>query len=219
MEYQAKVSTLLKKQPIQGEDLPAEEKVIVPAGQTYIVNEVLETDGLHSHIEFASEAGSWWIFLPHWNVGMGSAKVKAIFSLRQARVNNLIYGSLVFSRGIQEILRVRATSGKPGYQYLGAHTKRGQGCIPPDNDWKISTNGYYSATVGIEGMFYHITPDPDPDTGRSEFGIHRDSDVTDYPGSAGCIVVKTNDFNNKVRPLLDGLRDTQKSVSLSVDYT
>jgi len=75
------------------------------------------------------------------------------------------------------------------------------------------------ATPGIEGMFYHITPDPDPDTGRSEFGLHRDSNVAIYPGSAGCIVVKTSDFNDKIRPFLDGLRETQSFISLSVFYS
>jgi hypothetical protein len=37
-----------------------------------------------------------------------------------------------------------------------------------------------------------------------------------YPGSAGCIAVKTNDFNDKIRPFLDGLRETQSFISLSV---
>jgi hypothetical protein len=63
------------------------------------------------------------------------------------------------------------------------------------------------------------TPDPDPETGRSEFGLHRDSNVTIYPGSAGCIVVKTSDFNDKIRPFLDGLRETQSFISLSVVYS
>ncbi len=219
MKYKAKVNTLLKKQPIQGEDLPDDEKVSVPAGKIYTVDELLETEGLHSQVELAFEAGSWWLFLPHWDTDSEPGEVKAVFSLKQANVRSLIYGSLVFSRNNQEILRVRATSGQPGFQYRGAHTKRGLGCIPPDNDWRISTSGYYSSTPGIEGMFYHITPAPDPDTGRTEFGLHRDSNVTTYPGSAGCIVVKTSDLNNKIRPLLDGLRDKQSHVSLSVVYT
>ena len=113
-------------------------------------------------------------------------------------------------------MKVRATSGLPNYQYRGAHTKVARGCIPPDDDWQISTNGYYSSTQGIEGQFYHITPDPDPDTGRSEFGLHRDANV---PGSAGCIVVKTSDFNSKVRPLIDGIRDKQSHIPLTVKYT
>ena len=219
MEYKAKVSTLLKKQPIQGEELADDQKVAVPAGKVYTVDEILETNGLHSHVELAFESGSWWIFLPHWDAGLQTQEVKAVFSLKQARISNLIYGDLVFSRGTKEVLRVRATSGQPGYQYPGANTKNGKGCIPPDNDWRISTNGYYLSTPGIEGMFYHITPDPDPDTGRSEFGLHRYSNVAIYPGSAGCIVVKTSDFNDKIRPFLDGLREKQSFVPLSVFYS
>ena len=219
MKYKAKVDTLLKKQPVQGENLPDSDKVSVRAGKVYTVDEILDTDGLHRQVELAFEAGAWWLFLPHWDTNSESGEVKATFSLRQANVRSLIYGFLTFSRNDQEILRVRATSGQPGFQYRGAHTERGLGCIPPDNDWKISTNGYYSSTAGIEGMFYHITPDPDPDTGRSEFGVHRDANIESYPGSAGCIVVKTNDFNSKVRPLLDGLRDKQTYVSLSIVYS
>lgn len=219
MQYKARVYTLLKRQPVQGEDLPDDQKVVVPANTVYTVDEILETNGLHSHVEIAFKTGSWWIFLPHWDTDLQSQEVKAVFSLKQARVSNLVYGSLVFSRGTQEVLRVRATSGQPGYQYPGSHTQRGRGCIPPDNDWKISSNGYRLTTPGIEGMFYHITPDPDPDTGRSEFGLHRDPNVVNYPGSAGCIVVKTSDFNDKIRPFLDGLRRKQSFVSLSVVYS
>lgn len=218
MEYRANLPTLLKKQPVQGEDLPDDQKKPVLEGTIYIVNEVLESDGLHSHVELASEAGSWWIFLPHWDVELQGQDLAAAFSLQQDNSSTLIYGYLTFNRGNQEILRVRATSGQPGFQYLGAHTVRGRGCIPPDNDWRISTSGYYSSTRGIEGIFYHITPDPDPDTGRSEFGLHRDSNVATSPGSAGCIVVKTSDFNNRIRPLLDSLRGVQLHVPLTVVY-
>lgn len=101
--------------------------------------------------------------------------------------------------------------------------KGGKGCIPPDNDWKITTNGYnISASIqpGIAGLFYHITPDPDPETGRGEFGLHLDANEEYYPGSAGCIVVKKNSgFRDKVCPLLDGLRGKQSHVPLKVIYS
>ena len=221
MKYTATTNTLLKKRPVQGSTLADNEKISVPKGKTYTVEEVLETDGLHSHIELDFEAGSWWIFLPHWDTG-GTGEVKAEFSLKQAKARTIIYGSLVFTQNGQEILRVRATSGQPGYQYSGAHTIRGKGCIPPDNDWKITTSGYNipaSSQPGIAGMFYHITPDPDPQTGRGEIGLHRDANVDRYPGSAGCIVVKTSDFNSKICPLLDGLRGKQSHVPLRVVYS
>lgn len=219
MEYKSKVPTLLKRLPIQGSDLADDQKLLVPAGKTYKVDAILDSDGLHSHVELALEPGTWWIFLPHWDTGLQSEKVKAVFSLKQASISNLIYGDLVFNRGQQEVLRVRASSGQPGFQFPGAHTQRGRGCIPPDNDWRINTNGYYVSTPGIEGMFYHITPDPDPETGRSEFGLHRDANVSKRPGSAGCIVVKTSDLEGKIRPFLDGLREKQSFISLKVIYT
>jgi len=197
MEYKAKVSTLLKKEPIQGEELADNQKIDVSADKVYTVDKILGTNGLHSHVELAHQAGSWWVFLPHWDTGLQTKEVKAVFSLKQQSVSSLIYGDLVFSRGTQEVLRIRATSGQPGYQYSGAHTERAKGCIPPGNKWKISTNGYYLSTPGVEEMFYHITPDPDPNTGRSEFGLHRDSNVKIYPGSAGCIVVKTSTLRRR----------------------
>jgi hypothetical protein len=221
MQYTAKFSTLLKKSPVQGSKLADNEKVVVSAGKSFPVEKILETNGLHSHVKLGSEAGSWWIFLPHWSFE-GSGEVKATFSLSQDSSSNLIYGELVFTEGGQEILRVDATSGQPGYQYSGAHTQKGKGCLPPGNDWKISTNGYNidgSDQPGIDGMFYHITPDPHPGTDRGEFGLHRDANVEVYPGSAGCIVVKTSDFNGKIIPLIDGLKDTQSQIPLSVVYT
>jgi len=217
INYKAKVDTLLKKAPIQGEDLPNNEKVNVPAGKIWPVDKVLEYDGLHSRVELGSESGTWWIFLPHWDIDLSGQQVKAVFSLKRERSTSLIEGDLVFSRGSQVILKVKATSGLAGHQYAGAERIRAKGCIPPGTNWKISTDGYALSTTGVEGMFYHITPDPHPGTGRSEFGLHRDASV---PGSAGCIVVcNTSDFNNKVQPLLDGLKNTQRTIPLSVIYT
>jgi hypothetical protein len=216
MQYTAKVNTLLKKSPVQGSTLADNEKVVVQAGKKYPVETILETDGLHSHVQLGFQAGAWWIFLPHWN-SEGSGEVKAKFSLKQANSDAIIYGALVFTENGSEILRVGATSGQPGYQYENAHTEVGLGCIPPGSGWEISTNGYHLDIDGVNGMFYHITPDPR--YGRSEFGLHRDANATRWPGSAGCIVVKTTDFNGKVRPLIEGLKERQPSIPLTVNYT
>jgi hypothetical protein len=108
---------------------------------------------------------------------------------------------------------VGATSGLPGWQYKGAHEVSRKGCIPPATDWKISTDGYQSGTKGIEGKFYHITPDPH--FGRSELGLHRDANA---PGTIGCIAVRdSNTFNDKVVPFIDGLKQSQ--IALTVRYT
>ena len=141
--------------------------------------------------------------------------VNAVFTLKQARSSQLINGSLTFFEDGKEILKVVATSGIGGFQYAGAHTIRGKGCLPPANDWKISTSGYNLTTPGVEGMFYHITPDPRPP--RSELGLHRDAHV---PGSSGCIVVRdSNTFNTQVVPLIKRLKDKQSQIPLSVVYT
>ena len=223
MQYKATAATLLKKEPVQGSTLAENQKVAVPDGKTYGVEKVIADNGLHRQVELAHGAGTWWIFLPHWDTGevkpvvtpAGKGLVTAIFSLKQARSSQLIDGSLTFFDDGKEILKVVATSGATGYQYAGGHTVRGKGCLPPANDWKITTSGYYLATKGVEGMFYHITPDPR--MGRGELGLHRDANV---PGSAGCVVVRNSDtFNNKVVPLVNGLKDKQSQINLSVIYT
>jgi hypothetical protein len=223
MRYTATADTILKKAPVQGSTLPDDQKVDVPQGKTYGIEKVIKTDGLHSHVELESDAGSWWIFLPHWDTGVTkpiitpstTGIVTAVFTLKQARSTQLINGSLTFSRDGKEVLKVVATSGAAGFQYAGAHTTRGKGCLPPASDWKISTSGYKLATRGVEGMFYHITPDPR--FGRSELGLHRDANV---PGSAGCVVVRdSNTFNTKVVPFVDGLENKQSQITLSVIYT
>ncbi|GCL49807.1 hypothetical protein NIES3804_13650 [Microcystis aeruginosa NIES-3804] len=223
MKYTATTDTILKKAPVQGSTLPEDQKVNVPEGKTYDIEKVIENDGLHSQVELAFDAGSWWIFLPHWDTGEAKPDVTppttgivtAVFTLKQAHSPYLINGSLTFFEDGQEILKVVATSGINGFQYPGAHTIRGKGCLPPANDWKISTSGYNLATKGVEGMFYHITPDPRQ--GRGELGLHRDANV---PGSSGCIVVRdSNTFNAEVVPLIDKIKDKQSQINLSVVYT
>lgn len=221
MEYRAKTSTWLKKLPIEASTLEDNQKVFVPQGKTFTLESILETNGLHSQVKLGFEAGAWWLFLPHWDSG-SSGQVTAEFSLKQAESMTLIFGDLVFKEDGKEILRVKATSGQANFQDKGDHTIRAKGCIPPDKDWKISTHGRFISAneqPGIAGMFYHITPDPDPETGRSEFGLHRDANEVKFPGSAGCIVVKTADFQGKVRPLIDGIREKQPEIPLTVIYT
>ncbi len=48
MKYTAKVDTLLKRKPEQGSTLSDSEKKLVPAGTHYFIEEILDTDGLHS---------------------------------------------------------------------------------------------------------------------------------------------------------------------------
>ena len=109
MKYKAKVDTLLKKQPVQGENLPDSDKVSVRAGKVYTVDEILDTDGLHRQVELAFEAGSWWLFLPHWDADSESGEVKATFSLRQANARSLIYGFVTTPDTERSTVTVRAS--------------------------------------------------------------------------------------------------------------
>jgi hypothetical protein len=229
MQYKAIANTILKKEPIQGSLLPDDQKVDVPEGKTFGIERVIETDGLHSHVALESGAGSWWVFLPHWDTGDAkpvitpstTGIVTAVFTLKQANSGQLIKGTLTFFEDGKEVLEVVASSGQPGHQFAGAHTQVSKGCIPPASDWKINTNGRNITKAeqpGIAGMFYHITPDPR--FGRSEFGLHRDANKEQFPGSAGCIVVlDSNTFNNKVVPFINGLKNKQKQINLKIVYT
>ncbi|MDX2239791.1 MAG: hypothetical protein NW224_03805 [Leptolyngbyaceae cyanobacterium bins.302] len=223
MQYTATTDTLLKKSPVQGSTLPDDQKVNVTEGKTYEIEKLIETDGLHSQVELASDGGIWYIFLPHWDTGevkpditpSTNGKVTAVFTLKQAQSNKLIDGYLTFFEDGHEKLKVVATSGLKGHQYDGAHKTPKKGCLPPSDNWKISTKGYHLTTKGVDGMFYHITPDPQ--FGRSELGLHRDANV---PGSAGCIVVRDSTiFEDKVVPFVEGLKDKQSQIPLSVVYT
>jgi hypothetical protein len=78
-----------------------------------------------------------------------------------------------------------ATSGLPDYQRPDDQWVRGKGPIPA-GEYQIPSEPYWSDTRGVEGLFFHITPDPvgSGDRIRSELGIHFDANV---PGTSGCI--------------------------------
>lgn len=80
-----------------------------------------------------------------------------------------------------------ATSGLAGYQSLSHIWSKGKGPLPP-GQYVVTTSPTILAKKGIEGEFYHITPDPifNEKLGvtRGEFGIHLDANV---PGTSGCI--------------------------------
>ena len=59
--------TLLKKEPKQGSDLEADEKVNVAEGKTYqVVWKGKEGDD-HVKVSLAYGAGNWFIYAPHWD--------------------------------------------------------------------------------------------------------------------------------------------------------
>lgn len=213
--------TWLKKVPAQASSLTDDERVFVSKERAYPAKRVLERLGLHTRVELDYDAGNWWVFNPHWDLSAlpKPSAVTAVFTIPVFRSPKLIDGSLKFYRGGLLELTVVATSGAPGYQFRGAEAVRGRGLIPESRLWKINTTGYWLDTKGIEGMFYHITPDPflGDDYRRSELGLHRDAN---FPGSAGCIVVRDSKiFNDRVVPFLAGLSREQRSINLAVEYS
>lgn len=90
---------------------------------------------------------------------------------------------LIYPNG--QVIEYLATSGLPDYQRPGDQWVRGKGPIP-SGEYEIPTEPYWLNTRGIEGLFFHITPDPVGfgDRIRSELGIHWDANV---PGTSGCV--------------------------------
>lgn len=218
----AKFDTFLKKTPNQASSLKAEDLIFAEKDRTYPVDQVLSQSGLHIQVKLGYGAGIWWLFKPHWDLSAlpNTSVVTAVFrlSLSVNRSSKLIEGHLNFYRGGNIEIGVGATSGAIGYQYRGAEKIRGKGQIPEGRLWKINTGGYWLDTRGVEGMFYHITPDPYKGDGfvRAEIGLHRDANA---PGSAGCIVVTDSQmFNGTIVPYLAALRREQKSIDLAVEY-
>ncbi|NET15302.1 MAG: hypothetical protein F6K08_21940 [Okeania sp. SIO1H6] len=158
-----------------------------------------------------------------------SLPASAIFKLSRAQTWNLIQGSLsVLDNNGETIFEAIATSGQPGYQSADYHWRRAKGCIPSEDmisngPIRISTHGYYTSTIGIEGMFFHILPDPfyGKNGGiRSEFGVHLDANFSYSPGSAGCIVLRyENDFDIFIDLMAKAKQAGRKEIPLAIVYS
>lgn len=62
-------NTWLKKKPVQAAELKAREKLAVHTGRRYGVRKLTELPGdAHARVELAAGAGTWLVFLPHWEV-------------------------------------------------------------------------------------------------------------------------------------------------------
>jgi hypothetical protein len=137
------------------------------------------------------------------------------------RSTKLLLGQLTFyDENNKQIDTFVATSGQPEYQLEEHYRTRRKGLCPPYKGLEIVTDGYRLNTLGVEGMFYPVIPSPIPGYGRSEIGIHRDSNFHSSPGSSGCIVVIDSDsFNNKIVPLFEATEKAGiKKVPLQIDY-
>jgi hypothetical protein len=107
------------------------------------------------------------------------------FTMSLGKSKELISGSLKLIYPNGEIIDYLATSGLPDWQRPEDQWTRGKGPIPA-GEYAIPSEAYWLETRGVEGLFFHITPDPvgSGDHTRSELGIHYDANV---PGTSGCI--------------------------------
>ncbi|MGJ5634237.1 hypothetical protein [Nostoc sp. CALU 1950] len=121
---------------------------------------------------------------------------KLTFSMKLSDSSSLVTGNLELIDLDGKEIDYLATSGLCGYQDKDNIWTRARGPIPPGSDYSVPTIPYYLSTKGIEGNFFHITPDPITSSQgitRGEFGVHFDANG---PGSAGCIVlIRKESFN------------------------
>lgn len=152
--------------------------------------------------------------------GVSRVSYSLAFTMELTTSNDLTYGSLKLVYPDGQYIDYVATSGCQQWQQPGDEWVRGKGPIPAGFEYKIPTTPYWVETRGIEGYFFHITPDPiSKNSGniRSELGIHFDANA---PGSAGCIVLKNfsgwQRFCDRMRAIA---KSGIKSIPLSVSYT
>lgn len=144
---------------------------------------------------------------------------KLIFRMTLQSSQSLLWGNLKLVYPDKKEIDYIATSGCTQWQQPGDEWARGKGPIPQGFDYGIPTTPYHLETKGIEGDFFHITPDPigSGNRIRSELGIHFDANV---PGSAGCIVLQTDTgWKGFCRRMQAIARSGIKSIALSVNYS
>ncbi|MEG3955235.1 L,D-transpeptidase [Microcoleus sp. herbarium2] len=144
-------------------------------------------------------------------------KHKLIFTMPLAISQELILGSLELIYPDGQVIDYLATSGLPDYQRPTDEWVRGKGPIPA-GEYEIPTKPYWLDTRGVEGYFFHITPDPvgSGDRIRSELGIHWDANV---PGTSGCIgLINPEGWDGFCRRMAKIASLGVKSLSLKVEY-
>ena len=82
-----------------------------------------------------------------------------IFTMSLGISQGLILGNLKLIYPDGQVIDYLATSGLPDYQRPGDEWVRGKGPIP-EGEYKIPTKPYWLDTRGVEGLFFHIAPDP-----------------------------------------------------------
>jgi len=107
------------------------------------------------------------------------------FTMTLGLSRNLIVGNLKLIYPDGQEVDYLATSGLPDWQRPEDQWSRGKGPIPA-GEYEIPSQPYWLETRGVEGLFFHITPDPvgSGDRIRSELGVHFDANM---PGTSGCV--------------------------------
>ncbi|MEG5186075.1 hypothetical protein QUB28_20120 [Microcoleus sp. B4-C3] len=140
-----------------------------------------------------------------------------IFTMSLAQSFELIYGNLQLVYPDGKAIDYLATSGCADYQRPGDEWVRGKGPIPA-GEYQIPTEPYWLDTRGVEGLFFHITPDPVVSVHgiRAELGLHFDANV---PGSAGCVVLRNQEGWRRLCDRLASIANLGvKSLPLTVKY-
>jgi hypothetical protein len=109
-----------------------------------------------------------------------------IFTMQLRISQELIVGNLKLIYPDGQEVDYQATSGLPNWQRPEDQWTRGKKPIPAGEKYQIPSQPYWLDTRGVEGFFFHITPDPvgSGERIRSELGIHFDAN---HPGTSGCI--------------------------------
>lgn len=140
-----------------------------------------------------------------------------IFTINLAQSLELIYGNLQLVYPDRLPIDYIATSGCADWQRPGDEWARGKGQIPA-GEYQIPSEPYYLETRGVEGDFFHITPDPVVSNKgiRAELGLHFDAN---FPGSAGCIVLKNREGWRRFCDRMASIANLGvKSLPLTVKY-
>jgi hypothetical protein len=126
----------------------------------------------------------------------------------------------------------KTTSGARDYQKPNDQYVVGAGPLPSCrtasiNNYQVALTPDFipgSVTPGINGNFYHITPDPLKvgSVTRSEFGIHFDANSSVAPGSAGCIVFEDSTQWSNFQKWMSDYKTTYSpgstTINLIVEY-
>lgn len=140
-----------------------------------------------------------------------------IFEMQLGESQNLILGNLQLKYPDGKTIDYLATSGLPDWQRPENQWTRGKGPIPA-GDYEIPSEPYWLDTRGVEGFFFHITPDPvgSGDRIRAELGVHFDANV---PGTSGCIgLINPEGWQGFLRRMAKIAALGVKSVPLKVQY-